>query len=196
MLIALFWRQITITPTNYHLCNIFPHFILILQSLKEILGGLSCSSSYSTVCISEQCEPGSELLPGVRLWIMIQAEVKMFSLVREQKWIRRRCLALISVQLQKESLVPSFCSPIVHTESPTSVCRQSANSAGGMGQKWWFTLCLGNIKTSESKRQAVLENFCATLAAVIDRTAMTDSTENFSNCSKTIPPQKPPYQEG
>lgn len=52
----------------------------------------------------------------------------------------------------KESLVPSFCSLIMYTESLTSVCIESANSTVEMGQKLWFTLCLGNIKTSESKR--------------------------------------------
>lgn len=80
MLIALSERQITITLISHHLCNIFPHFILILQSSKEILGDLSYSSSYSTVCILEQCEPDPELKPGLWLSLIIQPVVNVFSM--------------------------------------------------------------------------------------------------------------------
>lgn len=128
MLIALSQTQITITPISYHLCNIFPHFILILQSLKEILGGLSCSSSYSTVCILEQCELDPELKPGLWLTIIIQPVFNVFSMDTNRTGSENRNGSDIDVQhwslCSCRKRVPGalICSPTMYTESPTSVC--------------------------------------------------------------------------
>ena len=82
--------------------------------------------------------------------------------------------------------MPSFCSSIMHAESLTSICRQSANNIVEAGHECWFISCLGSIKTSESKRQSLLKSFWTTLAAMIDRAAPIDRTETSSDCRKMI----------
>lgn len=83
-----------------------------------------------------------------------------------------------------------------YTDSLTLICRQSANNIVVAGHEYWFILYIANTKILESKRQAHLESFWTNLAAMVDRTAATDSIATFSDCSKMILHQEIPYQEG